>query len=68
MGQNSLFSYGPELDGDGDLDLVTIVTSEKAGVFLNQSPKANVSLRFEFNGEGSNRQGIREVVETYADG
>ena len=57
-----------DLDGDGDLDLVTSVTNGKAGVFLNQSPKDNVSLRFDLKGEGSNTQGIGAVVKTYAGG
>ncbi len=57
-----------DLDGDGDLDLVTSVTNGEAGVFVNQSPKDNASLRFEFKGEGSNTQGLGAVVKVYVGG
>lgn len=57
-----------DLDGDGDLDLVTSVTNGKAGVFLNSVTKGNANgyLRFSLTGEAANTMGIGAVVKVYA--
>jgi hypothetical protein len=56
-----------DLDGDGDLDLVTSVTNGKAGIFLNglSNNNGNGYLRFSLYGEAANTMGIGAVVKVY---
>jgi hypothetical protein len=57
-----------DLDGDGDLDLITSATNAEAGVFINQSPtkNGNKSLRISLQGDGLNKAGIGAVIQVYS--
>lgn len=57
-----------DLDGDGDLDLVTNNLNEPASLYINTGKKKGNFLTVQLQGKGKNTQGIGAQVTAYAQG
>jgi len=57
-----------DLDGDGDLDLVTNNLNEAASLYINTGKKKGNFLTVQLQGTGKNTQGVGAQVTAYAQG
>ncbi len=66
-------SYGSgavsaDLDNDGDLDIVVNNTNEIPSIWINQAGRERSRIKFQFNGDSLNPNGIGAVVDLFIDG
>ena len=57
-----------DLDGDGDLDLVTNNLNNAASLYINTGKKKGAYLNLQLHGTGKNTMGIGAQVTVYANG